>query len=101
MCREVFSVLALGDSCARRIVKAAMKPACLTLVGLTTPSLAVCRAVVRVRMMKHLAGDTPLVQAGATIGEELCPSSTMLAEAALGASAAASAKTAAVTSGSR
>jgi hypothetical protein len=69
------------------LVKATITPGWCTLVGITTPSRIVCRAVERVRMIVHCAGGRFAAQVGETIGDLVWPSSIVSA-AALGASAA-------------
>src|SRR5689334_23106524 len=81
------AVVALLDSADRPTVKAAMRPACLTVDGYATLSLIVSNAVARVRMIVHCAGATPLGQLGATSGVVETPSSTVVAPARAGRAA--------------
>jgi hypothetical protein len=57
-------------------------------VGYVTPSLTVSTAVVSVRMIVHDDFGMPLGQLGATTGVDVCPSSTVDAEAEVGTSVA-------------
>src|SRR5689334_25417174 len=78
------AVVALLDSADRPTVKAAMRPACLTVDGYATLSLIVSSAVARVRMIVHCEGETPLGQLGATSGVVETPTSTVVAAAEAG-----------------
>src|SRR5437588_1438253 len=78
------AVVGLVDRAERPTVKAARRPACLTIDGYATLSRIVSSAVARVRMIVHCAGATPLGQAGATSGVVDTPSSTVVAPAEAG-----------------
>ncbi|MGP0051112.1 MAG: hypothetical protein ACLPZR_20020 [Solirubrobacteraceae bacterium] len=62
-------------------MKATIQPALFTVVGLTTESEIDWTAVVRVRMMKQFAADTPAGHVGETSGVLVCPSVTIEGEA--------------------